>query len=587
MIDITNLSYKYPNSKENALEKINLKIEKGDFIGIIGESGAGKSSLTRCLNALIPHHYKGDFYGSVKIDETDTFDTNPGKLALKVGSVFQDIDSQMVSIFVEDEILFGLENFNVPKNEIENRISTALSDLGISDLRHREVSSLSGGQKQKVAIAAIIALQPEILVLDEPTGELDPESSVQIFKLLEKLNKEKNITIVVVEQKIMLLSEYAKKLCVMQKGKIVKYGTVREVLKDKDELENLGINVPRTITLSTEMKKAGLIPDSIPEIQQVCLNTNEAATLIKKICNISADAIENETNSSVTSVEAEKNAETQTETLISFDKVHFGYGKGETIHEIDATINKGDFVAIIGSNGAGKSTFVKLCNGLNKPSDGTVLAMGNDTKKTKTSKLAKHIGFLFQNPDSQICCNTIREELAFNLKNANLPEEEINTRVENALKEFNFDGDMEPFNLSRGQRQKLCLASIITLAPEIMILDEPTTGLDYKECMDLMKKIRELNEQGTTVVMVCHDMEVVLDFAKTLIVMTNGKVIAEGKTKAILQNKAILSGARLLPPQIAQTAMELGSDFKNIFTTEEMISKIKELKAKNTNGGTN
>lgn len=588
MIEITNLSYKYPNSKENALNKINLKIEKGDFIGIIGESGAGKSSLTRCINALIPHHYKGDFYGSVKIDGTDTFDVNPGNLALKIGSVFQDIDSQMVSIFVEDEILFGLENFNIPKDEIEKRISSTLEDLGISSLRHREVSSLSGGQKQKVAIAAILALEPEILVLDEPTGELDPESSRQIFKLLEKINKEKGITVIVVEQKIMLLSEFASKLCVMQKGSIVKYGTVREVLKDRDELETLGINVPRTITLSSELKKASLIPSVISDEMQVCLNTNEAEKLIRKIyetngTNLSATPATSSESISVN--ESEKNtSETGNTPLISFNNVHFGYGKGETIHGIDAKINKGDFVAIIGSNGAGKSTFVKLCNGLNKPSEGTVLSINQDTKKIKTCNLAKHIGFLFQNPDSQICCNTIAEELAFNLKNAKLPSNEISARVEKALKEFNFDGNAEPFTLSRGQRQKLCLASIITLEPEVMILDEPTTGLDYKECMDLMNKIKTLNEKGTTVIMVCHDMEIVLDFAKTLIVMTDGKVIAEGKTRDILQNQEILQQARLLPPQIAQVSMQLGDKFRNIFTVEEMISKIKN---DGENGGSN
>lgn len=283
MIEIKNLTYKYPNSSVNALEKINLNIEKGDFVGIIGESGAGKSSLTRCINALIPHHYKGDYYGSTKINGIDTFDIKPGKLALTVGSVFQDIDSQMVSIFVEDEILFGLENFGIPKDQIEGRISGVLEDLGISALRHREVSSLSGGQKQKVALAAILALEPEILVLDEPTGELDPESSRQIFKLLEKLNREKNITVIIVEQKIMLLSEFAKKLCVMQKGKIIKYGAVREVLHDKDELEAIGINVPRTITLSAELAKRGLIPSDIPAEKQICLNTDEAAELISRI----------------------------------------------------------------------------------------------------------------------------------------------------------------------------------------------------------------------------------------------------------------------------------------------------------------
>ena len=196
MINIEQLSFKYTDAKKNALDNISIHIEKGDFVGLIGESGAGKTTLCNCINGLIPHHYTGDFYGSVKIEGQDTFDVEPGKLALKVGSVFQDIESQLVSYFVEDEVLFGLENFGVPADQIEQRITSALNALGIGELRHREVSSLSGGQKQKVVIAAILALEPDVLVLDEPTGELDPVSSVQIFELLKKLNEEKGITII-------------------------------------------------------------------------------------------------------------------------------------------------------------------------------------------------------------------------------------------------------------------------------------------------------------------------------------------------------------------------------------------------------
>ena len=191
MIEIQELTFKYTGAKANALENVSLEIQKGDFVGIIGESGAGKTTLCSCLNGLIPHHYAGDFYGSVKIEGQDTFEIKPDKLALKVGSVFQDIESQIVSYFVEDEILFGLENFGVPADQIENRITEALDALGISELRHREISTLSGGQKQKVVFAAILALQPDYLVLDEPTGELDPASSLQIFNLLKKLNEEK------------------------------------------------------------------------------------------------------------------------------------------------------------------------------------------------------------------------------------------------------------------------------------------------------------------------------------------------------------------------------------------------------------
>lgn len=283
MIEIKELTFKYSGSKKNALENVSLTIEKGDFVGLIGESGAGKTTLCSCINGLIPHHYTGDFYGSVKIQGTDTFDIEPGKLALKVGSVFQDVDSQLVSFFVEDEILFGLENFGIQKDQIEQRITAALEALEIQELRHREISTLSGGQKQKVAIAAILALKPDILVLDEPTGELDPASSVQIFKLLQKLNKEKGITIVVAEQKIMLLCEYVKKLIVLEKGTLIHYGEIRSTLTHQKEMEEAGINCPRVLTLTSRMAEEGLVPDSYTKEDRICLNAEECADFIRKV----------------------------------------------------------------------------------------------------------------------------------------------------------------------------------------------------------------------------------------------------------------------------------------------------------------
>ncbi|MBR4004894.1 MAG: ABC transporter ATP-binding protein [Treponema sp.] len=264
--------------------------------------------------------------------------------------------------------------------------------------------------------------------------------------------------------------------------------------------------------------------------------------------------------------------------VLEFQNVAFSYNETANVHNLNVKVKKGDFISIIGSNGAGKSTFSKLCNGLLKPSSGDVLVLGESTKKRKVSSLAKHIGFLFQNPDRQICCATVREEIAFSLKNNGIPQDEIEKRVTDTLNEFGFDGDSEPFNMSRGQRQRLCLACLIALNPEILILDEPTTGLDYRECMEVMGKIAELNNKGTTVIMVCHDMEVVLDFAKTIIVMNRGEILAEDETRTILGDRPLLERARLLPPQIAQVSMLLGNAFNDVFTADEMIKRIKEVK---------
>ena len=282
MIEIQELTFKYSGAKKNALENISLEIQKGDFVGIIGESGAGKTTFCNCLNGLIPYHYTGDFYGSVKVEGQDTFEIKPDKLALKVGSVFQDIESQIVSYFVEDEILFGLENFGVPADQIESRITEALDALDISELRHREISTLSGGQKQKVVFASMLALKPDYLILDEPTGELDPASSLQIFKLLKKLNEEQGITIIIAEQKIMLLCEFVKKLIVLEKGTVVHYGEIRSTLTHQKEMEEAGINCPRVLTLTGKMMEEGLTPAGMKSEDRICLNTQEAAAFVKK-----------------------------------------------------------------------------------------------------------------------------------------------------------------------------------------------------------------------------------------------------------------------------------------------------------------
>ncbi len=264
MIQMENLSFLYRGGSRPALENISLTIEDGDFVGIIGNSGAGKSTLCCTVNGLVPHHYPGDFYGRVMVEGLDTVQMQPEKLSAFVGSVFQDIDGHMVASMVEDELLFGLENFGVPRAEIESRIAGALDAVGIAELRHCAIRTLSGGQKQKVAIAAIVALRPGIMVLDEPTGELDPQSSRQVFEMLKELNKRYGMTIIIVEQKIMLLCEFAKKLVVLERGKIACSGAIAQVLGHSDELERIGINVPRVTTLANALRARGLYKGSVP-----------------------------------------------------------------------------------------------------------------------------------------------------------------------------------------------------------------------------------------------------------------------------------------------------------------------------------
>ena len=277
MIRIEELSFTYRGEKRPALENVNLTVPEGGFLGIIGPAGAGKTTLARAIGGMVPHHYPGDFYGKVLLNGMDTVDTSLTELSRVAGTVFQDVESQIVSPAVDDELLYGLENFGVAREEIPERIREALEQVGIPELRERSIASLSGGQRQKVAIASVLALKPRVLVLDEPTGELDPRSSRQIFSLLQSLNRDHGVTVVVVEQKIMLLCEFASRIAVVHEGKILRQGDVREVLEHAEELEALGVNCPRVTTLSRRL--AGGLGKPVP----VCVNVDEAERMVREV----------------------------------------------------------------------------------------------------------------------------------------------------------------------------------------------------------------------------------------------------------------------------------------------------------------
>ena len=264
MIQFDDCSFRYKGGEQYALRNISLEIADGEFAGVTGASGAGKTTFTYMVSGLVPHHFAGDFYGAVKVNGQDTVEVKPEILAQIVGEVFQDIDSQMVASVVEDEVLFGMENFGVPKEEIGRRLEETLSLLGIADLRRRQISSLSGGQKQKVAIAAILAMQPEIILLDEPTGELDPESSVMIFEILQKLNRDFGKTVVVVEQKIMLLCSYVHRVILLDHGKVAFDGPAASVAGAAALFREQGINVPRVTELGEKLAAAGVYGGPLP-----------------------------------------------------------------------------------------------------------------------------------------------------------------------------------------------------------------------------------------------------------------------------------------------------------------------------------
>ena len=273
MIRLSNVTFKYEAGSKPALSDVSLAVESGEFVGIIGPAGAGKTTLSQVLSGVVPHVRRGDFYGDAFINGRDTIAATPAELAHVVGCVFQDVESQFVTTMVEDEVLYALENFEIPRGEMMPRVDQALRDMGIERLRDRNLASLSGGQKQKVALAAAMALAPRLLVLDEPTGELDPQSSRQVFELLGKMRAARGTTVIVVEQKIMLLCEYVDRLVIMSGGGIAMDGPVRDLLEKPDDMLALGVNCPRVTSLASQLRQMGIPvgrpPVSVPEAEQM------------------------------------------------------------------------------------------------------------------------------------------------------------------------------------------------------------------------------------------------------------------------------------------------------------------------------
>lgn len=578
IIKLDDVSFSYGHEAQNALDHVSLAIEKGEFVGVIGPSGAGKSTLAAVMSGAIPHHYTGQLFGATLVDDRDTCEITLTDISRVVGSVLQDIDAQMVAPIVEDEMLFGLENFGIPHDQIEERISQTLTTVGISDLRHREIATLSGGQKQKVAIAAIIAMAPNVLVLDEPTAALDPASSTLVFDTLRQINREHGITVVVIEQKVALLSKYCSRVLVMADGKLAFDGEPHQVFAHASELRQMGVDSPRVARIANSLAEVGLLPSD----QAPCLNVSEAHQLISSLLadatSKDAPADVPETSPHIPAVPRGVNQEP----VVELTDVTFAYPHGgASVSNLNMCVYPGELVGIIGQNGAGKTTLTKLLNGLLHPASGTVRMAGMNTADVPTSAIAAKCATLFQNPDRQLCRDTVLDEVAFGLELHGVGTDEARQRARVAAERFGLPLDESPFSLSRGQRQMVALASVVVLDPQVVLLDEPTSGLDYRECMTVMETVSEMAERGCAVIMVCHDMEVVSDFAQRLVVMADGRILERGDANRIFADDALMRAAYVEPPQVVALSKELARDvsprFAGISQVSDLVDLVKEM----------
>lgn len=581
IIEMECLSFSYGTAADGAyaLKDIDLSVEEGTFVGLIGPSGAGKSTLASAITGAIPHHYQGHLFGSTLVAGLDTCEASLTDIAKVAGSVLQDIDAQMVASVVEDELLFGLENFGIDHREIEGRIASALDAVGIADLRHREIATLSGGQKQKVAIAAILAMTPRVIVMDEPTSALDPASARDVFEVLRRAKELTGMTVILIEQTVALLAEYCDRVVVIDQGRIALDGTPTDVFSHGETLRAIGVDTPRTVRISNSLAKAGLAPNDSPALTLdgaeslvagiLAPGLSESSPIVPRTLGDRPDA---------------RDTADQRPIIVDVAGAAYSYGTGQAgIEGINLTVRAGEILAVVGQNGAGKTTFTKLLNGLIKPSAGVVRIAGLDTRTTPVSALASHAATLFQNPDRQLCRNTVVEEISFGLELQGVAADAARERARRVAATFGLPENASPFNLSRGQRQMVALASVVALEPELIILDEPTSGLDYRECMTVMETVRQRAIDGAAVVMVCHDMEVVSDFADTLAVMAEGRLIEVGPSREVFANDALLAHARIAAPCVPALGKRLAArfhpSFAHITEVADLVALVKELKA--------
>jgi len=551
MIRTESLTFRYAHSHEDVLKKISLQIGKGEFVAIIGASGSGKSTLCLTFNGIIPHSIRGDFSGKVVVCGMETHLFPVYDLSEKVGIILQNPESQLFAMSVEEELAFGPENLAIPRAEIERRIEEVLRTVRIQD-RNAFPGALSGGEKQRVAIAALLTLKPDILVLDEPTSQLDPHGKLEIYSLLSELNRQ-GMTIVVVEHETEYLAEFAQKVALIDQGSLVGFDRKEKILKDTGLLSLIGVRIPDIVEFTARLKERGYLPT-------ICLNEAEVPAL----------RIEVKTG-------FKRRHAPQREEMVRFQNVTFRYPESEHIALKDVTlsIGKSERVAIVGENGSGKTTLVKHVNNLLRPTGGEVFVNGEDIKGKTTAQMAHRVGFVFQNPEHQIFADTVFEEVAFGLRNLGLDESEIITRVESVLSRTRLAKYKEthPFFLSGGEKQRLALASVLVCEPDILILDEPTTGLDLKSAREIVDLVMKLNAEGKTIILVTHDMKLVGEIAERIIVMKEGVIAADGTPEEIFSDDEFLKRCYLEKPPVTRLAEKMGLGI--CLTVKEALERIK------------
>jgi energy-coupling factor transporter ATP-binding protein EcfA2 len=537
-IEFLGVSFRYAGAEKYALSDINLKIPAGEIVLVTGPAGSGKTTLCSCVNGLVPHYHEGELSGQVIVRSYDTQRARIGGLASLVGMVFQDPESQLVTSSVVDEVAFGPENLGVPRPEINQRVVEALSATRLLGFEDREPHNLSGGEQQACAIAATYSMHPEIYVMDEPLANLDPAGRQQVLRVLIEVAKQRQKTLVIVEHSLEEVLPMVDRVLVMDGGQIVRDGAVEEVLAAGD--------IPRVFTRPAIVRLAdtfGLSPMTFSAEKFYSeLNTRKPLGVIEFSDGVVSRSVPSSTP------------------IIEIQEVHYHYpGQVPALMGVNLFVLAGELVAILGRNGSGKTTLARHIIGLLQPERGRVIVAGRDVALTPTHELTQEIGFCFQNPNHQLVAFNVRDEMTFGLKAHNIDPAEFDQRVYHALELVHMLDfiDAEIFDLGKGQKQRLALASVLTLNPKILIIDEPTTGQDPQMTREIFEILNHLNDLGTTILMITHRVDYAAAYAGRAVVMNRGQVAFDGPVLELISDPDRMQANSLDVPDITKLALRL------------------------------
>jgi energy-coupling factor transporter ATP-binding protein EcfA2 len=529
IVRVSGLRYWYPGSEVPVLDGVDQILNRGEMAVLIGPSGCGKSTLMLALNGIVPKTIGGKVAGEVLVDGADPLDHELAEMATRVGLVFQDPDSQLATLLIRDEVAFGLQNLRYPREVIEERTRWALELVGLEDLLMRDVFSLSGGQKQRLAIASVLAMRPLVVVLDEPTANLDPAGADEVLSVVGNLRRRLGLTVIVVEHDITLLAAQADLLLVMDRGKIRFSGNPRDVLRAHGRTirDELGLWIPQACEFALELEAAGR------PIRPFPLTVDEVpiSPVAKAVSEVGAQ-----------SDPPPASRPPGAELAVLANRVGFAYPDGtRALSEVSLEIHRGETVALLGRNGSGKSTLSSLLVGLRTPTAGALEVCGLSVTKSSARQLARHVGYVFQYPEHQFVAETVWDDLAYGPRRAGLDEAEVDKRVSDILEMFSLTGyeRRHPLALSMGQKRRLSVAGTLITRPDVLILDEPTTGQDRKNALALIGLLDELRASlELTLLVITHDMRLVARFCERTIVLDRGRVAFDGSPSVLFARVA-------------------------------------------------